>query len=86
MQILKRILRFIDNMNDNAGKFVSFSTIILVGILCWEVLLRYAFNSPTVWVHESAQYFFGANFMIGGAYALRHNAMVNVNILYERFS
>ena len=86
MPLLNRILRFIDDMNDNAGKFVSFSVLILVGILCWEVFLRYFFNSPTIWVHESTQYFFGAHFMIGGAYALRHKAMVNVNILYERFS
>ena len=48
--------------------------------------MRYVFNKPTIWAHETSQYFFGAHFMMAGAYALRNHAHVNVEILYDKFS
>lgn len=55
-------------------------------VLVWEVLMRYGFNAPTCWAHETSQYFFGAHFIIGGAYALRWGSHVSVDVLYGRLS
>jgi len=51
-------------------------------ILFYEVVMRYVFNRPTIWVHETSGYFFGALFVLGGAYTLLHNGHVNVEILH----
>lgn len=57
----------------------------MVGILCYEVILRGIFNNPTLWAHESSQYFFGFYFALGGAFSLWYGGMVRVDILIRRF-
>jgi TRAP-type mannitol/chloroaromatic compound transport system permease small subunit len=79
-------LKCIESAGDAVGRYVSFLIIGMACILLWEVFLRGVFNSPTIWVHESTRYLFGAHFLAGGVYAMRHGAMVNVDILYTRFS
>ena len=45
--------------------------------------MRGAFNAPTIWAHESTQYFFAVYFTLGGAYALKLGSMVNVDVLVK---
>lgn len=73
-------------MNDRLGKIVGFFVYPIMLILVYEVVMRYAFNSPTIWAHETSCMLYGAHFVLGGAYALRHDAFVNVEVLYMRFS
>lgn len=81
-----RLIRFIDRLNDVVGTAASYMVYFVMGILVWEVLMRYAFDSPTVWAHESAEFFYGPHLMLGGAFALRWGAHVNVEVFYRRFS
>lgn len=84
MRVLKRLLLFIDSLSENVGKFFSFLVLIIFPILCWEVLMRSVFNSPTTWAHESTHYLFGALFMLGGAYTLKKGAFISVDMIYNR--
>ena len=86
MQVLRRITRFIDNMNDTLGRFFSVVIVASVVGLCYEVVSRGVFDKPTIWAHEASQYPMGIIFMIGGAYALRHHSHVNVDIVYSHVS
>ncbi len=86
MPILNKFLSAIDNLNDFAGKCCSWLVLVIIGLYFWEVVLRSIFNSPTTWAHESSTYFFAVFFALGGAYALRHGMMVNVDILVNRLS
>jgi TRAP-type mannitol/chloroaromatic compound transport system permease small subunit len=73
-------------MNDWMGKIVSFLVYPVMLVLVCEVVMRYAFNKPTIWAHETSCMLYGAHFVLGGAYALRHDAFVNVEVFYMRFS
>ena len=84
MKILDKILSFIDKFNDNSGKIFSFLVLPIALTLFFEVFMRYVLNMPTMWVHEMSNYFFGAFFVLGGAYGLLHKAHVNVEILHVR--
>jgi len=86
MRFLRRFTTAVDSINDRIGKFFSLFIIGMVLTLIYEVVLRYVFDSPTMWAHETSQYFWGAYFMMAGAYTLRHHAHVNVEILFDRFS
>ena len=86
MSFLRSFTRTIDNFTDRSGKVSSILIVGMIFSLVFEVVMRYVFDKPTMWAHETSQYFFGAHFMMAGAYALRHNAHVNVEILYDRFS
>lgn len=86
MGIVKNLLQFIDNLNDRVGKCVALFIICMMLILLWEVMMRYVFNSPTKWAHETSEFFYGAHLILGGAYALRWRAHVNIDILQRRLS
>ena len=40
--------------------------------------MRYAFNAPTTWVHETASFIGGSLFIVGGIYAFAANKHVRV--------
>jgi len=86
LRFLAGFIRFVDRMNDRLGKIVGFFVYPIMLILVYEVVMRYVFNSPTIWAHETSCMLYGAHFVLGGAYALRHDAFVNVEVLYMRFS
>lgn len=85
MRRVRAFITFIDNLNDWVGKIFGFLIYPIVFILVYEVVMRYAFDSPTIWAHETSCFLFGAHFILGGAYALRWGAFVNIEVLYERF-
>ena len=84
MKELNKYLSVVDKINNVFGKWVSLLVIPCTLVLFYEVIMRYLFNAPTIWVHETSNYFFGALFVLGGAYTLLHSGHVNVEILYNR--
>lgn len=89
MRLLKFLTGFIksvDALNDWVGRAVSFLIYPIMLVLVYEVVMRYVFDSPTIWAHETSCMLYGAHFVLGGAYALQHHAFVNVEVFYMRFS
>ena len=86
MSVLKTFLKFIDAVNDRVGNLLSYFLFLFFVLLLMEVVLRYFFNSPTVWANELAQMLFGAYAILAGGYILRTGGHVNVDILYSRLS
>jgi TRAP-type mannitol/chloroaromatic compound transport system permease small subunit len=81
-----RFTDWIDRLNGFAGEFVAYWAVIAVFVYYYEVIARYVFNSPTNWVHESMFLMFGMQYMLSGAYALREDQHVRVDVLYTHFS
>jgi len=76
----------IDKINCWIGKVVSIFVLLIMSITLLEVVLRYGFNRPTMWVHETSQQIFAIAFLLGSAYTLQEGGHVRVDILYRRFS
>jgi len=76
----------IDKINRWIGKMVSIFVLLIMSITLLEVFLRYGFNLPTMWVHETSQQIFAIAFLLGSAYTLQEGGHVRVDILYRRFS
>ncbi|NYS61490.1 TRAP transporter large permease subunit [Vreelandella salicampi] len=74
----------VDRISGFSGRYVAYWALIAPFVFAYEVLMRYAFNSPTNWVHESMTLMFGMQYLIAGAYALREGGHVRVDILYTR--
>ena len=79
------IIRIIDWLSDHSGQFVAFWTINAVVFYAFEVIARYIFNKPTIWVHESSFLLFGMQYLLAGAYAYLHGSHVAVDIVYNKF-
>lgn len=86
MRKVSSVIHFIDILNDRLGKIFSFIIVVMIGIMMWEVTLRYVFTAPTKWASEMTGYIFGAHFMLGGAFVLLYGAHINMDALYSRFS
>ena len=79
-----KLTKIIDKISDFTGVFIALWTITAVVAYAYEVLMRYAFNMPTIWVHEASFLLFGMQYLMTGAYALLHGAHVRVDILYVK--
>lgn len=85
-ELVRRLLVLIDALSDLSGKATSFLVVAMLGAMCYEVVARYGFDSPTVWSRETAQFLLGGYAILGGAYVLRHGGHVNMDVLYSRLS
>ena len=84
MAFVRAVLIRINALNAHVGRVSRYMILPLIAIVCWEVLMRYAFGKPTVWAQELSGMIFAAYFLVGGAYTQQHNAHVNVDVLHSR--
>jgi len=80
------IIRSIDRFTDVTGRLIALSMLFLVATISYEVVMRYGFGAPTVWVYESSFMVNGAAFMLGSGYALLKGAHVRTDIYWENYS
>jgi len=86
MDTLRKVLTFVDQANIKLT-WLGCGLLAALGILVpLEVLLRYLFNSPTMWSMELTQYMFLAIISIGGGYVLQCGWHVNVDIVYQKLN
>ncbi len=84
--VASRLIAAIDWLSDRTGKVVSLLIVFMIGAMAYEVIARYAFDSPTIWARETVQFLLGGYTILGGAYVLRHSGHVNMDILHARLS
>jgi TRAP-type mannitol/chloroaromatic compound transport system permease small subunit len=86
MQTLKRILSLIDSSSEWVGKTFSYLLLILALIVGYEIVMRYVFNRPTIWVNELSVMLFGSFMILAGAFTARYNGHVGMDIVYALLS
>ena len=59
---------------------------VVVPVMLYEVVARYAFDAPTVWAMELAVLLFGPYFLLGGPYLLHLRGHVALDVLRQRLS
>jgi TRAP-type mannitol/chloroaromatic compound transport system permease small subunit len=86
IRIHTRFTDAIEWVNLRAGEYVAYWAVISVFGYYYEVIARFAFNSPTNWLHESMFLMYGMQYMIAGAYAYQSDQHVRVDVFYVKFS
>jgi TRAP-type mannitol/chloroaromatic compound transport system permease small subunit len=81
-----RFTDVIETLNIRVGEFVAYWAVISVFGYYYEVIARFAFNSPTNWLHESMFLMYGMQYMLAGAYAYQSDQHVRVDVFYTKFS
>lgn len=68
----------------NRGGIIFATGIVLsVLILLQEVVLRYVFNAPTIWAHETTVFLCAIAFIYGGLYDASRNTHIRVVLIYD---
>lgn len=81
-----RIVRAIDKFTDSTGTLVAWLNVVLVLVVSYEVIARYAFGAPTVWSFDLTYMLYSTIFMLGSAYALHKGAHVRTDFFFEKWS
>ncbi len=55
----------------------------IVTIILFEVVLRYVFARPTLWVNETSLWVAGAVYMFAGLYSMQQRSHIRIFILYD---
>src|SRR5919205_987320 len=85
-QAFYNVIRGIDLFSDVTGKLIALTMIFLVASITYEVVARYFFHAPTIWVYEASYMVNGAAFMLGCGYALLKGAHVRTDIFWENYT
>lgn len=86
MQILERIVCLIDGLSDRIGRFVGWLTTLMVLVVFYDTVMRYAFNKGNVALQELEWHLFSIIFLIGAAYTLKEGGHVRVDLIFVNLS
>jgi len=81
-----RLHQRIDAFTDLLGRGASWLVLAIVLLMACNVLLRYLFNTSSVWSQELEWHLLVPLVLFGMSYTLRHGEHVRSDILYHRFS
>jgi TRAP-type mannitol/chloroaromatic compound transport system permease small subunit len=83
---MKKLLSGIDALSIWIGKAGSWLIFFVVIFVVYEILMRYVFHRPTLWVSESMVFGCGLSYVLGAAWALQDNRHVKIDLLYGRLT
>ena len=84
--MLRELARKIDGFQDWFGRGVSWIMLLMVLVVFLDVVMRYAFNTSSVFAQELEWHLFGLVYLLGAGYTMLYNEHVRVDILYSRWS
>ncbi len=68
---------------DRGGIVFALGILVSMLVLIQEVVLRYVFNAPTIWAHETTVFLCAIAFVYGGLYCAARDQHIRVVILYD---
>ena len=68
--MVRKFVNFIDALNLFVGRSARWLVLILTGCFTYEVIMRYGFNNPTVWIFDVSYMLGGSFFVLGMGYTL----------------
>jgi TRAP-type mannitol/chloroaromatic compound transport system permease small subunit len=82
---MQKVLLFTDKASTWVGQAFAWLIVVLTALISWEVFSRYALSAPHAWAFDVMIMFYGALFMMAGAYTLAKNGHVRGDVLYGFF-
>jgi len=83
---MRKLLTIIDGTNAWIGKITSALALGVALIIFYEIIMREGFTKPTTWVAEGTVFGCGLLYLLGGAWTLKQDGHVRVDMLYHGLS
>lgn len=81
---MQAVARWIDGLNERVGVLTAFLILPMVGVVTYEVFMRYVLNAPTMWGFEVTTFLYGAHFILAFGYAHKYDGHVAIDIFESR--
>ncbi len=65
------------------GRVTMMLVVLLTSVMLYEVILRYAFEAPTLWANELSLWLAGFVFLCAGLYAMQQRSHIRIVLLYD---
>lgn len=78
--MFSKLSKGIDIFNTKQGEWTSMLILPLLGVVIYEVIMRYGFNAPTTWGFEATAFLYGMHYMFGISYTDVKKGHVQVDI------
>ncbi len=81
---MQAISRAIDGLNEKVGVVNAFLILPMVGVVVYEVFMRYVLNAPTSWGFEMTTFIYGVHFVLAFGYTHKHDGHVSIDVFEAR--
>ncbi len=75
--------RKIDRFACFIGRVTMMLIVVLVGVMMYEVFVRYVLEAPTLWANELSLWIAGFIFLGAGLYAMQQRSHIRIFLLYD---
>ncbi|MCR4442328.1 MAG: TRAP transporter small permease subunit [Peptococcaceae bacterium] len=83
---MHKFIRIVNAFSEWTGQVVKWLVPILIITICYDTVMRYFFNKPTIWSFTLSYMIGGTFFVIGQAYLQKHKGNVRVDLFYAKYS
>ena len=73
----------IDRVITFISRFCMLFIVVVVVITFYEVIMRYVFRSPTLWVNEMTLWLGSATFLVSGMYTMQRRGHIRITAVYD---
>ena len=78
---LKAAVRLIDGLSEITGKISAWALFAIGFFITYEIVMRYVFIAPTIWVDEVCRILQIWVVYLAAAYVLKHREMVTIEVI-----
>lgn len=79
---MRALVKSIDRISTFFGAVAAATIVVLVVLMLYDVVMRYAFNAPTTWGNDLNAFLMGGSFVLSIAYAMATDSHVRVDLMY----
>ena len=72
---------WIDYISLGISRVAMLLVAVIVAIMFFEVVMRYVFERPTLWVNEMSLWLGGAIYLLAGVYVMQQRGHIRIFIL-----
>ena len=83
---MQKAVEAIEAFIDGVGKLTLWITLLMIGLVATNVLLRYSMSVGSVWAQELEWHLLAALILLGICYALQRGDNVRVDVCYAGYS
>lgn len=83
-QALRIYVKWIDRLSQWVGVVAMYLIFLMIGILLLDAVTRNVIDIPLHWCIEAAQFTLAAYYFMGGAWSLKSDQHVRMDLLYDR--
>ena len=73
----------IDRFSISLGDKIAWLYVGVVAVSMYEIFMRYLFNNPTEWVHETVTYTVGLCVIVANNYCMSKDLHMRVDLIYS---